>query len=80
MTPPWVEQALDLADQCTAMAKKIPSSVTRTKLYAAAYSLRWQVKWAQDHPTCPYCGREIVKHDDEQRKTCHDALSGYVRG
>jgi hypothetical protein len=45
----WHQQALDLADQCTAMAKLIPSATTANKLYSAAYSLRWQVRWAQNH-------------------------------
>jgi hypothetical protein len=28
---------------------------------------------------CPICGRPIIDHDDDERKGCHDAASGYQR-
>lgn len=32
-----------------------------------------------DDATCPNCGEPIIDHDSEQRKRCHDAVSGYRR-
>jgi hypothetical protein len=29
--------------------------------------------------TCPNCGQPIIDHDSQERKACHDAVSGYGR-
>lgn len=28
---------------------------------------------------CPNCGEPIIDHDSDERKTCHDAVSGFRR-
>ena len=28
---------------------------------------------------CPVCDLPIIEHDDQERKRCHDACSGYIR-
>jgi len=48
--------------------------------FANAIMMGWD-EHARRYPPgiCPNCGEPIIDHDSQERKRCHDAVSGYRR-